>query len=54
MSGLNEVSVYPKAIERQRVEPCLKVFSEKVIVTLELWGKDKSLDVAQFCSLRRS
>ena len=45
MSGLDEVSVYPKPIERQRIEPCLKVFSEKVIVALELWGKDKSVDV---------
>ena len=45
MSGLDEVSVYPKPIERQRVEPCLKVFSEKVIVALELWDKDKSVDV---------
>ena len=29
MSELNEVSVYPKPIERQRVSTCLKVFSEK-------------------------
>ena len=29
MSGLDEVSVYPKPIERQGVEPCLKVFSKK-------------------------
>ena len=29
MSDLNEVSVLPKPIERQRVSTCLKVFSEK-------------------------
>ena len=31
MSELDEVSVYPKPIERQRVKTCLKVFSEKTI-----------------------
>ena len=46
ISGLDEVSVYPKPIERQRVQPCLKVFSEKVIVALELWAKDKTVDVS--------
>ena len=29
MSDLNEVSVYPKPIERQKVSTCLRVFSEK-------------------------
>ena len=38
MSNLDEVSVYPKPIERQRVGPCLKVFSEKTQVALTLYG----------------
>ena len=46
MSELDEVSVYPKPIERQRVSTCLKVFSEKTIVTLEDYGKVKSVDVS--------
>ena len=40
------ISVYPKPTERQRVQPCLKVFSEKVIVALELRAKDKAVKVS--------
>ena len=39
MSELDEVSVYPKPIERQRVSTCLKVFSEETIVAFEYYGK---------------
>ena len=46
MSELDEDSVYPKPIERQRVSTCLKVFSEKTIVSLEDYGKVKSVDVS--------
>ena len=46
MSELDEVSVYPKPIELQRVSTCLKVFSEKTIVALEDNGKVKSVDVS--------
>ena len=46
MSELDEVSVYPKPIERQRLSTCLKVFSEKTIVALEDYGKVKSVDVS--------
>ena len=34
LSDLNEVSVYPKPIERQKVSTCLRVFSEKTHQTL--------------------
>lgn len=34
MSTLNEVSVFPKPIERQKVSTCLKVFSEKTYQAL--------------------
>lgn len=34
MSDLDEVSVFPKPIERQRVSTCLKVFSEKTYQAL--------------------
>ena len=46
MSELDEVSVYPKPNERQRVSTCFKVFSEKTIVALEDYGKVKSVDVS--------
>ena len=46
MSELDEVSVYLKPIERQRVSTCLKVFSEKTFVALEDYGKVKSVDVS--------
>ena len=48
MSELDEVSVYPKPIERQRMSmsTCLKVFSEKTIEALEDYGKIKSVDVS--------
>ena len=46
MSELDKVSVYPNPIERQSVSTCLKVFSEKISVALEDYGKDKSVDVS--------
>ena len=35
LSSLNEVSVFPKPIERQKVSTCLKVFCEKTIAALK-------------------
>ena len=46
MSDLDETSVYPKPIERQRVKPCLNVFSEKTIVALDLFGNKTKTDVS--------
>ena len=35
MSKLNETSVYPKPIERQRVSTCLNVFYDETVVELK-------------------
>lgn len=45
MSKLDEVSVYPKPIERQRVSTCLNVFCEKTATALELYGEQFDEDV---------
>ena len=42
---LDEVSVYPRVIERQRVPPCLNVFCEKTAIALELYGEKHGKDV---------
>ena len=46
MSKLNETSVYPKPIERQRVSTCLNVFCDETVVALkthpELLDKNNS------------
>ena len=34
LSSLNEVPVFPKPIERQKVSTCLKIFCEKTIAAL--------------------
>ena len=46
MSGLDEISVYLKPIERQRSASCLKVFSDKVIVALEQHANGRTMDVS--------
>ena len=46
MSDLDEVAVYPKPIERQSVCTCLKVFSEKTAVALEIYGNTHDVDVS--------
>lgn len=45
MSMLDEISVYPKVIERQRVQPCLNVFSEKTSTALQMYGDKRGTDV---------
>ena len=45
LSMLDEVSVYPRVIERQRIPPCLKVFCEKTAIALELYGEKHGKDV---------
>ena len=35
LSALNQVSVYPKPIERQKVSTCLKIFNEKTVAALK-------------------
>ena len=45
MSKLDEVSINPKPIERQRVISCLNVFCEKTAVTLELYGDRNNVEV---------
>ena len=46
MSSLDEVAVYPKPIERQRVSTCFKVFCEKIIVALVKYGERRRIDVS--------
>ena len=43
---LDEVSVYPTVIERQRVQPCLNVFSDKTAIAIELYGETHGKDVS--------
>ena len=45
MSMLTEIAVYPKVIERQRVQPCLNVFCDKTAIALELYGEKHQTDV---------
>ena len=37
LSNLNEVSVRPKPVERQRVSTCLRVFCEETITALQVY-----------------
>ena len=46
MSDLDETSVYPKPIERQRVKPCLNVFFGKTIVAMDLFGNKTKTDLS--------
>lgn len=44
LSKLNEVSVQPKPIERQKVETCLRVFSDETLHALQVYpGMDKQM-----------
>ena len=45
MSNLTEVAVYPRPIERQRVDTCLKIFSAKTATSLKIYGADHNVDV---------
>ena len=45
MSMLTGVAVYPKFIERQRVQPCLNVFCDKTAVALQLVSEKIQTDV---------
>ena len=44
-SMLREISVFPKVIERQRVQPCLDVFCDKTITALQKYGDAHRIDV---------
>ena len=46
LSKLSYVSVYPKPIERQSVETCLKVFCDETVVALQTHPKLKNIDVS--------
>lgn len=51
LSDLNEVSVFPKPIERQRVSTCLRIFSEKThqaLLTHPLLNQEEVRDTADF------
>ena len=45
MSMLNEVAVYPRVIERQRVQSCLNVFCGKTAASLQLYEEKCEKDV---------
>ena len=45
MSNFTEVAVYPRTIERQRIDTCLKIFSAKTATALKIYSADHNVDV---------